>query len=309
MLNNWSTTPLLLAGLWSPPTPLVQEAVVQGVDAALCFTDEDETLQPIKQASKLTTSLASTNVPKLDEDMAFRLIIESDRNIPSGMLAPLGSPSVAIPPALVPPEEEVRLSQSHSSSRVDDLPEEVDSQIVLVTRLRMKNSRSTSPAVLEETKVNVAVAPSLPSTPPQSLSEELAAAEALTDAAGDEQEETEEEASTFEDLLENYSNFNIGNNALTKSPNYSPTESTTRDSSPEEKFEIVSGKFIQITQYESWNLFVILFDFDSRRKKSAIAVCIHAADVESGMQSCQAKLSLRRMFQPDWPNLRPCSSL
>lgn len=253
MLNNWSTTPLLLAGLWSPPTPLVQEAVVQGVDAALCFTDEDETLQPIKQASKLTTSLASTNVPKLDEDMAFRLIIESDRNIPSGMrLAPLGSPSVAIPPALLTPEEEVRLSQSHSSSRVDDLPEEVDSQIVLVTRLRMKNSRSTSPAVLEETKVNVAVAPSLPSTPPQSLSEELAAAEALTDAAGDEQEETEEEASTFEDLLENYSNFNIGSNALTKSPNYSPTESTTRDSSPEEKFEIVSGKFIQITQYESW---------------------------------------------------------
>lgn len=257
MLNNWSTTPLLLAGLWSPPTPLVQEAVVQGVDAALCFTDEDETLQPIKQASKLTTSLTANNVPKLDEDMAFRLIIESDRNIPSGMLAPLGSPSVAFPPAIVP-SEEVGLSQSLSSSRVDDLPEEVDAQIVLVTRLRLKNSRSTSPAVLEEAKVNV-VAPSLPSTPPpQSLSEELAAVDVLTGVVGDEQEETEEEASTFEDLLENYSNFNIGSNALTKSPNYSPTESTTRDSSPEEKFEIVSGNSLKSPNV-SWNLSVILF--------------------------------------------------
>jgi hypothetical protein len=243
MLNNWSTTPLLLAGLWSPPTPLVQEAVVQGVDAALCFTDEDETLQPIKQANKLTTSLAATNVPKVDEDMAFRLIIESDKNIPSGMLAPLGSPAVSIPPVIVP-SEEVQLSKSLPSSHVDDFSGELDSQIV-VTRLKLKNSRSASPAVLEETKMNVIV-PSLPTAPPQPLSEELTDVEALTDIATIEQEQTEEEeASTFEDLLENYSNFNIGSNALTKSPNYSSTEPSIRDSSPEEKFEVVSGNSVK----------------------------------------------------------------
>ena len=243
MLNNWSTTPLLLAGLWSPPTPLVQEAVVQGVDAALCFTDEDETLQPIKEANKLKTSLAATNVPKVDEDMAFRLIIESDKNIPSGMLAPLGSPAVLIPSVIVY-SEEVQLSKSLPSSHVDDFSGELDSQIV-VTRLKLKNSRSASPAVLEETKMNVLV-PSLPTTPPQPLSEELTAVEALTDIATIEQEQTEEEeASTFEDLLENYSNFNIGSNALTKSPNYSSTEPSTRDSSPEEKFEVVSGNSVK----------------------------------------------------------------
>jgi glycerophosphoryl diester phosphodiesterase len=78
------------------------------------------------------------------------------------------------------------------------------------------------------------------------LSEELTDVEALTNIATIEQEQTEEEeASTFEDLLENYSNFNIGSNALTKSPNYLSTEPSTRDSSPEEKFEVVSGNSVK----------------------------------------------------------------
>ena len=79
MLNNWSPTPLLLAGLWSPPTPIVHEAVVQGVDAALCFTDEDETLQPVKQVARSITPNPLPS-PKVDADLAFRLILESERN-------------------------------------------------------------------------------------------------------------------------------------------------------------------------------------------------------------------------------------
>lgn len=247
MLNNWSTTPLLLAGLWSPPTPVVQEAVVQGVDAALCFTDEDETLQPIKQRNALTKSLAAANVPKVDEDMAFRLIIESDRNIPSGMRALLQSPPKPIASAVVA-SSETRHSQSLPTSHMTEVLEDVDSQIVHVTRLRLKNSRAASPAV-EEVKQDY-VPPCPIATPPQRLAEEIVAVDVLTDVVHDstngsvEDKNNEEEASTFEDLLEDYSNFNIGSNSLVKSPNYSPsgTSSVTRDSSPEEKFEIISDK-------------------------------------------------------------------
>lgn len=239
MLNNWSTTPLLLAGLWSPPTPLIHEAVVQGVDAALCFTDEDETLQPIKKVIK-----TSTNVPKVDEDLAFRLILESDRNIPSGMLANLENPPVSIQPDIpIIPEPFQQIPTARPA-------EEVDSQDVLVTRLRLKNSRAPSPAV-EEVKSDVAVS-SLPATPPQ-VDPDQVPVDSLADSpvdnkeVGEQSDQTEEETSTFEDLLENYSNLNIIN-TMTKSPESSPTEPqpVSRESSPEEKFEMISGKLIQI---------------------------------------------------------------
>lgn len=242
MLNNWSTTPLLLAGLWSPPTPLIHEAVVQGVDAALCFTDEDETLQPIKKVIK-----TSTNVPKVDEDLAFRLILESDRNIPSGMLANLENPPVSIQPEIpIIPEPFQQIPTARPA-------EEVDSQDVLVTRLRLKNSRAPSPAV-EEVKSDVAV-PSLPATPPQVDPDQVPVVDSLADSpvdddnkdVGEQSDQTEEETSTFEDLLENYSNLNIIN-TITKSPESSPTEPqpVSRESSPEEKFEMISGKLIQM---------------------------------------------------------------
>ncbi len=114
MLNNWRTTPLLLAGLWSPPALLVREAVVQGVDATLCFTDEDETLQPIKEKVK---NLGVANMPKVYEDLAlFRLILESDRNIYQWYAGPLGvSFCIDIPPVTTGPVTtgpESRLSQS-----------------------------------------------------------------------------------------------------------------------------------------------------------------------------------------------------
>lgn len=251
MLNNWSTTPLLLAGLWSPPTPLVHEAVVQGVDAALCFTDEDETLQPIKQKVK---NLGMTSMPKVDEDLAFRLILESDRNVPSGMLVPLESPSVSIPPATESPIES-RLSQSLPPTSVIECPENVDPQAVIVTRLRLKNnsrgpSRAPSPAI-EDIKPDVAPVRSLPATPPQTLAEELAAVDNVADDVVVGETDAEEEASTFEDLLENYSNLNIGaGHTVTKSPELSPAETpivhspptVTRESSPE--FEIISGKLL-----------------------------------------------------------------
>lgn len=255
MLNNWSTTPLLLAGLWSPPTPLVQEAVVQGVDAALCFTDEDETLQPIKQGNTMKKSLASTNVPKVDEDMAFRLIIESDKNIPSGMRPHLQSPPKAIASAVVD-SSETRLPQSLPTSHVAELQEDVDSQIVHVTRLRLKNSRAASPAV-EEVKSD-AVAPCLVTTVPPP--EQPVAVDVVTDIVTEDstdevvepKNEADEEASTFEDLLEDYSNFNIGNNSLAKPPNYSPSgaSSITRDSS-EEKFEIIGNRHVQSRMHVS----------------------------------------------------------
>lgn len=68
------------------------------------------------------------------------------------------------------------------------------------------------------------------------------------DNGSGEVEQTDEEVNTFEDLLENYSNLNIVN-AVTKSPELSPTEPpppVSRESSPEEKFELISGNIIQI---------------------------------------------------------------
>lgn len=247
MLNTWSTTPLLLAGLWSPPTPVIHEAVVQGVDAALCFTDEDETLQPIKKVVKKS---AVSNMPKLDEDLAFRLIVESDKNIPNGMLAAIESPSISVPP----PEPESAgtvISRSPTAAALVSPSEEVDSQAVLVTRLRIKNSRCSSPAV-EETKTASTVS-SLPATPPQHVvteghplvdEEAMANVMAETPIQPDAEEEDSEGASTFEDLLENYSNLNIGCMG-TRSPESTPSEpqSSTRESSPEEKFEVIDGKF------------------------------------------------------------------
>lgn len=252
MLNNWSTTPLLLAGLWSPPTPLVHEAVVQGVDAALCFTDEDETLQPIKKVTKNSTV---SKLPKVDEDLAFRLILESDRNIPSGMLASLETATPVLPDTI--PVSQTQPLPQPPTSRSTDSPEELDSQDVLVTRLRLKNSRAPSPAV-DEVKVDVAV-PSLPATPPcqperadqspvQDNPIDVAIVDNPFDNGSGEVEQTDEEVNTFEDLLENYSNLNIVN-AVTKSPELSPTEPpppVSRESSPEEKFELISGNIIQI---------------------------------------------------------------
>jgi len=140
ILNSWSTTPLLLAGLWAPPTPLVEEAVVQGVDAALCFTGEDKTLQAVKPP------MISPTPPSVDEDLAFRLIVESKRSIPSVLLPPHVHTSV----------EEPQITASVSSppplSMVDPEPESEPEEL-LVTHLRLKTSRTCSPVVPDNPKV------------------------------------------------------------------------------------------------------------------------------------------------------------
>lgn len=143
ILNSWSTTPLLLAGLWAPPTPLIQEAVVQGVDAALCFTGEDETLQPVK------APVRSPTPPSVDQDLAFRLIIESQGSIPAVLL-----PS----PPLDVSVEELQINSSVSSplppSGTDPEPEpEPEAEELLVTHLRLRSSRAASPVVLDDSKI------------------------------------------------------------------------------------------------------------------------------------------------------------
>lgn len=247
MLNNWSTTPLLLAGLWSPPTPLIHEAVVQGIDAALCFTDEDETLQPIKQIKR---SSPTPSIPKVDEDLAFRLILESERNIPSGILPPIETTAVSMIPSI---QAEPQLSYSLPDSDKDRREEAESSQDVLVTRLRVKHTRPPSPAV-EEVKAEVLVGPpvAVPRslTPPEALVEEPEAAVAekavVEEAAG---------SCTFEDLLEDYSNLNIAG-PLIKPPEVPlpgssvVTKGASTDSSP--GFELVTGLdlLIQLNEKE-----------------------------------------------------------
>lgn len=273
MLNSWSTTPLLLAGLWSPPTPLIHEAVVQGVDAALCFTDEDETLQPVKFRSSPTPSA----VPKVDEDLAFRLILESERNIPSGILPPLEPPAPELPaPARQPPESWSRLSQSLPSAGIAERdgsagsspPQDADG-VVLVTRLKLakNNSRAPSPAVVEEPAQQAVVGTETPAgapaehqqqqepepeffTPPSQAPPRDGSAGRSAAGGGDsrklnltmEEEETGDSSGcTFEDLLEDYSNLNMA----TKSPdNFGqqpdpPRKEDSAESSP--GFELVSS--------------------------------------------------------------------
>ncbi len=78
----------MLAGVWAPPTAIINpmhEAVVQGVDAALCFTDEDETLQPLKNRSP---DLPTPAAPTVDADLAFQLILDSNSTIPAESLLP-----------------------------------------------------------------------------------------------------------------------------------------------------------------------------------------------------------------------------
>lgn len=229
MLNNWSTTPLLLAGLWSPPTPLIREAVVQGVDAALCFTDEDETLQPIKKVAKQSTPAVS----KVDGDLAFRLILESDRNIPSGMLVERSLESDASQ-LQDPPEPQPQPSQSPPVA----LPDANESpQDVLVTRLKLKSSRAASPTVIEDPAGAVAARSETPA--PTESNEHF-----TTDVVAVEEAAADDIANTFEDLLEDYSNLHIvsasGNPSaeLVRSEHPSPDSS----SSPEEKFEVLSGE-------------------------------------------------------------------
>jgi len=217
MLNNWSTTPLLLAGIWSPPTPLIHEAVVQGVDAALCFTDEDETLQPIKPVRTSPTP----NIPKVDEDLAFRLILESERNIPSGILPPIESTAISIPPAI----EAHRLSHSlpDKNPLLDD---------ILVTHLRPK--RAPSPACFTSStlpEVEPVQAEMEQQTPPSPQPVMEPAKEPDPPA------ERGESPCTFEDLLVDYSNLNMVKSPEVALPQSAPS---SKDSSP--GFEHISGK-------------------------------------------------------------------
>lgn len=242
MLNNWSPTPLLLAGLWSPPTPIVHEAVVQGVDAALCFTDEDETLQPVKQVARSITPNPLPS-PKVDADLAFRLILESERNgrISSGILLPPleSSQPVTIPPS---PCNETLLSQSLPvKSSV-----EADSDKVLVTRLRLKNSRPPSPVVLEKSKIEIEPQSTAQDDRPQPLGEEEEPATVVSHfeevpTVSDDQMSS---SCTFEDLLVDYSNLNMlvgGQTTSMKSPDHPQLSKGISAESADPEFEVVSG--------------------------------------------------------------------
>lgn len=256
MLNNWSPTPLLLAGLWSPPTPLVHEAVVQGVDAALCFTDEDETLQPVKQVARSITP--NRTVPKVDADLAYRLILESERNgrIPSDVLPPLESTQpLAIPaPAAASSSAEVRLSQSlpPRSKQQTDVGSDDN---VLVTRLKLKNSRPPSP-VVEKAKVEEEPEKS----PVVAAVEDENCIEEITSNPLHKEEQDEESSATgtnenlataedqmsssctFEDLLVDYSNLNMaGGSTAMKSPDHPMLMKGVSAESADPEFEVVSG--------------------------------------------------------------------
>jgi len=256
MLNNWSPTPLLLAGLWSPPTPLVQEAVVQGVDAALCFTDEDETLQPVKHMTRSITP--NRSVPKVDADLAYRLILESERNgrIPSDVLPPIESTQPLTIPAVATSSSstEARLSQS-LPPRSSHQPTDADSDNVLVTRLKLKNSRPPSP-VVEKAKAEVESEKS----PVAIIEDECHLEEIVSDDSPLREEHDEEcpstiigtggnmaedqmsSSCTFEDLLVDYSNLNMaGGSSAMKSPDNPLLVKGISTESADPEFEVVSG--------------------------------------------------------------------
>ena len=234
MLNQWSSTPLLLAGLWAPPTPVinpVHEAVVQGVDAALCFTDEYETLQPVKVAD----TSRSKREPTVDEDLAFRLILESDRSIPPNALLPPTEPELL---DWIPPSSKTSSSLASSFKDESAIVGSVPDPDFLVTHLRPKNSRATSPVpahvpdppqedlpVQDLSLSDIQIQPNSPFQDPSSplphsgdsSTEDQTGTEvpsrivySADSGADDERNEASINSCTFEDLLENYSSMASG---------------------------------------------------------------------------------------------------
>jgi len=208
MLNSWSTTPLLLAGLWAPPTPVVEEAVVQGIDAALCFSAE-ETLQAVQYTSQHN----SPSAVSVDEDLAFRLIVKS------------GSDSASTPLRLLPLLDcplDTTAAVTPSKIAADD-ESLSDTEEVLVTHLRPKSSRTCSPAVPEEPQdepkegVEEETNDELKEEIQEDLVKELEQLEAQEEERGQEPApgaaqvpDAEMTSScTFEDLLENYCSLTV----------------------------------------------------------------------------------------------------
>lgn len=207
ILNNWNTTPLLLAGLWVPPTHVTQEAVVLGVDAAFCFNDEEE--QEQREHKKVTPE-----PPKIDADLAFRLIIDSD----------------AIP--LQQDAETFTLTFSPSTSSASSL----DNKYNCVEGSVKVQSSGTASTHLD-TKF-AAIAPTSCENHPDEATNNV-----VKDIKIENLEEGMRRSLTFEDLLVNYSVSTIGS---MKAPAEVLSAVKTKPSSVEkldsvETFEVVTG--------------------------------------------------------------------
>lgn len=266
ILNAWNTTPLLLAGLWVPPTHVTQEAVVQGVDAALCFTDEEP---------RESRSLVSPEPPKLDADLAFRLIIDSaTKAIPTSMqcvqdeaAALSNTPSLSSSYGLLTIEERpTKTTPDVDQSDVSESPFEA------------------APAIRDDTGADKA--------------EIDCPFETLTSC----EDEPLRRNVTFEDLLVNYSVSSIG---VYKAPEMSSVTKpdVQRTGSGDSEFEVVAG-----------NLTLILFEFDAnvfflRAREAVDGDDDHVKDDKPRTWTSGAELPLLRLFAADWFDLRAGKSL
>ena len=305
MLNSWSATPLLLAGLWAPPTPVIHEAVVQGVDAALCFTDEDDgTLQAVQK--KEASNLPPPPAPTVDQDLAFRLIVESDR---------CSMPPIALLPAMETQQQQQQPQQQqhwtipqanptppHSlpgSLRRTEQPqwtahatqslsaEGRDESQIEVTRLRPKGSRAPSPATLKPQPHSEQQADAPAAAAPAAIDEAVAVARAedarllLLDSLHDDDDDDRETDSslTFEDLLENYTSLTIGGLKSSRAPDslvdlvsVSATTNCLRPDSLEDGaqgFELIEG-FLSSLFFVSFHLLIMIICYCSVQVETTI---------------------------------------
>lgn len=110
LLNFWSTTPLLIAGIWSPP--MKSCPVFSAVDIAKTITteltdnedlDEIETASSIGSLGSFTSTSMFNNVAAITEDQALKIILDNEQS--NSVLRELRSNSADVAPGKTEKEE------------------------------------------------------------------------------------------------------------------------------------------------------------------------------------------------------------
>lgn len=233
MLNNWSTTPLLLAGLGAPPTPVVSEAVVLGVDASLCFPDEHpkEQSQPVNAYAPVT----------VDQDLAFRLIVESQRSLPKEIVE--AHASTSLPACSAVPATVAALDDDDDNNVAGPSPREVED--VLGSEKSGTPPQSGAEQLLGATALDVGAVADLVEAGDLNAQVERLSLDCGLHQQGLSIVDRPAESATFEDLLDNYATLTCG--SLSKSPslNEGALRMLHQKNSPDD-FEVISGYFFSI---------------------------------------------------------------
>lgn len=130
LLNFWSTTPLLIAGIWSPP--MKSCPVFSAVDIAKTITteltdndnfDEIETASSIGSLGSFSSQSMFNNVASITEDQALRIILANEQSNPSGALREPHNNSVDAAPSQTDDVDRQQL-QSSTADTVMESQEE-----------------------------------------------------------------------------------------------------------------------------------------------------------------------------------------